>query len=260
MFFEPSPTAYDISWRMFGTHIRVSPWFWLMTVLLGWSYSHLGFVYLFVWLACVFVSVLVHEFGHVMMGRMFGTDGHIVLFGLGGLAIGSNALSNRWQRIAVSFAGPGAGFLLLAGVIALAWKGIHIGWDETGYVPWPEFSGLKNLSPPMNMAILFLIWINLAWGFLNLLPIWPLDGGQISRDFFSWVSPENGVKTAYGISMVVAGLLALNAALPQERAFIPGLGRNDWFMAIFFASFAFNSYQALQAENRRRPWDSDHDW
>src|SRR5262249_10188482 len=177
--FEPSPTPYDISWRMFGTQVRVSPWFWLMTVLLGWSTTHHGFVYLVVWVACVLVSVLVHEFGHVMMGRMFGTDGHIVLFGLGGLAIGSSALSNRWQRIAVSFAGPGASFLLLAAVLAFAWKGIHLGWDETGYVPWPEFSGLQNLSRPMNMAILFLIWINLAWGFLNLLPIWPLDGGQI---------------------------------------------------------------------------------
>src|SRR5438876_7238715 len=95
VFFEPSPTPYDISWRMLGTHVRISPWFWLMTVLLGWSTTQLGFLYLFVWVACVFVSVLVHEFGHVLMGRFFGTDGHIVLFGLGGLAVGSNALSNR---------------------------------------------------------------------------------------------------------------------------------------------------------------------
>src|SRR5262249_8482362 len=118
VFFEPSPTPHDISWRMFGTQVRVSPWFWLITVLLGWSTTHRGFVYLVVWVAWVLVSVLVHEFGHVMMGRIFGTDGHIVLFGLGGLAIGSNAISNRWQRIAVSFAGPGAGFLLLAAVLA----------------------------------------------------------------------------------------------------------------------------------------------
>ena len=261
MFFEPTSSPYDLSWRMLGTHVRVSPWFWLMTVMMGWSTTRIGFQFLVVWIVCVFLSILVHEFGHVLMGRLFGTNGHIVLFGLGGLAIGSNALSNRWQRIAVSFAGPAAGFLLLAVVLFVARDGIYFQWDEMEHDPWPHFQPLPNLSPMVNAGIHFLIWINLAWGLLNLLPIWPLDGGQMSRDFLGWLSPENGIKAAYGISLAVAGLLAVNALLPRDRAIISALAGPDMWLAILFGLFAFNSYQLLQAEGRRKPWDSNQgDW
>jgi hypothetical protein len=94
---------------MFGIPIRVHPMFWLMSVILGYSTIQDGFEYLIIWVACVFVSILIHELGHVIMGRFFGADGHIVLYSFGGLAIGSNSLSSRGQRIAVSFAGRGSG-------------------------------------------------------------------------------------------------------------------------------------------------------
>ena len=68
--------------------------------------------YLVLWIICVFVSILIHEMGHVLMGRLFGAEGHIVLYSFGGLAIGSKRLADRWQRIAVSFAGPLAQFIL----------------------------------------------------------------------------------------------------------------------------------------------------
>ena len=66
-----------------------------------------GFEYLLIWIGCVFGSILIHEMGHVFMGQVFGAQGTIVLYSLGGLAIGSSNLPSRWQRIAVSFAGPG---------------------------------------------------------------------------------------------------------------------------------------------------------
>ena len=69
----------------------------------------------------MFVSILIHEFGHVWMGQAFGSRGHIVLYGFGGLAIGSNRLDSRWQRIAVSFAGPLAGFAFLGILFAVLW-------------------------------------------------------------------------------------------------------------------------------------------
>src|SRR5262245_44712779 len=98
---------------MFGIHVRVHPFFWLIACLLGADYlERLGPVYLLLWVACMFVSILVHELGHVVMGRAFGARGHIVLYSFGGLAIGSSDLPRRWQRVAVLFAGPFAGFLL----------------------------------------------------------------------------------------------------------------------------------------------------
>jgi hypothetical protein len=48
----------------------------------------------------MFISILVHELSHVLMGQAFGAYGHIVLYGFGGLAVGSNQLNVRWQRVA----------------------------------------------------------------------------------------------------------------------------------------------------------------
>src|ERR1700722_8245857 len=72
---EPNQTPFDLRWRMLGTDIRVHPFFWILALFLGW-YRMPGqdgptkMLYLALWVACVFVSVLLHEFGHVLMGRL----------------------------------------------------------------------------------------------------------------------------------------------------------------------------------------------
>ncbi len=121
MFFgSPQPTPFDLHWRMFGIDVRVHPFFWLTAVLLGWSWVDVGLVYLLLWILCVFVSVLIHEMGHVLMGRVFGSDGYILLYSFGGLAFNSNNVRHRWQRVCVSFAGPLAQFVLFGAVLAFA--------------------------------------------------------------------------------------------------------------------------------------------
>src|SRR5437016_2491445 len=45
---------------------------------------------------------------------------------------------------------------------------------------------------PLGHAVRYLLWINLFWGLLNLLPVWPLDGGQISGEVASALSPRHG--------------------------------------------------------------------
>ncbi|HLJ93983.1 MAG TPA: site-2 protease family protein [Gemmataceae bacterium] len=249
MFFEPNRSPYDLNFRLFRIDIRVHPMFWLVSLIMGWNALEDGFGFLLVWVFCVFVSVLVHEMGHVFMGRLFGSHGHIVLYSFGGLAIGSSALRNRWQRIAVYFAGPLAGFLLF------------------GLVWWAARQvDLRMMSPLVTSAVFDLVVINLFWGFLNLLPIWPLDGGQISRDVCEWLTPANGIRVAMGISLVVAGLLAfialINTYSTEPPAIIERLPYLDFlhggYMILLFACLAFNSYQVLQVEGRRKP--SDHEW
>jgi stage IV sporulation protein FB len=250
VFFEPEQTQYDLKWRMFGVPVRVHPWFWLMSLMLGWDLSRLGLQYVLLWVACVFLSILVHELGHVFMGRIFGAHSHIVLHAFGGLAIGSSALHNRWKRIAVYLAGPGAGFILY-GLVWLAMQFV----DPHQSPRWVLF------------ALIFLKWINLGWGLLNLLPIWPLDGGQVSRDFLDWLMPDKGVRVALAISIVTAGLIALNClsvwrlehSLPllDQIPFLENLG--GLYNALLFAALAFNSYQALQVESNRQPWDREWD-
>src|SRR5262249_32667763 len=142
--------------------------------------------------------------------------GQIVLYGLGGLALPAGRMRTRWQHVIVCLAGPGAGFLFL-GLVILCLLGIAPDeWENLeNLVRYylnlaPDFQALVGHSPKREI-IEDLFWINLMWGLVNLLPIWPLDGGQISRDVLTMVSPRSGASAAYGISLVFAGLLAVNA-------------------------------------------------
>jgi Zn-dependent protease len=260
---------------MFGIPVRVHPMFWVLSAVLGWSAVYKGVPYLLVWMGCVFVSILIHELGHVFMGRAFGADGHIVLYTFGGLAIGSNNLPSRGQRILVAFAGPLAGFLFLGAVMAafavLAPVHFDIMVDGIkGLIGLPSQAPREipqPLPPLLQEAIWDLFFINLFWGLLNLLPIWPLDGGQISRDFFTGLSRENGLRISLGISLVVSGLLAIQALSAHAgHPLVPFLWwLGGLYMAIMFGLFALQSFLLLQQGERRPwredwpdPWDRDH--
>jgi stage IV sporulation protein FB len=245
--FEPNETAYDLRWRMFGTPVRVHPMFWLIAVVLGYDATiREGIGFVLAWVACVFVSILLHEFGHVWMGRLFGSHGHIVLYSFGGLAIGSNHLSPRWQRILVLLAGPGIQ-LILWGLLVVTYQRI-----------------VSAAAPAQQESVEFilkmLLWINLAWPILNLLPVWPLDGGQVTREVCQAIAPEKGTAISLGISMVVSGVLAAHALMSsQGHPLLPKpIPEFGMFTAILFAMLCISSFSAMQAENeRRRHWDRD---
>ena len=106
----------------------------------------LGIQYLAIWVACVFVSILLHEFGHVWAGKAFGTDGSIVLYSFGGLAIGASDLRHRWQRVVVYLAGPGIQLALYG---ALWFAEYRIGEKGMENMPEPAyitFGILKSIN------------------------------------------------------------------------------------------------------------------
>lgn len=239
--FEPERTQFDLNWRMFGVHVRVHPMFWLMSALLGYSSAQDGLQFLLVWVLCVLVSILVHELGHVLAGRLFGTDGYIVLYSFGGLAIGSSDLPRRWQRVIVYFAGPLAGFLLFGVVLAMLilLRG-------------------ADLHPLATAAIYDLIGINLFWNVLNLAPIWPLDGGKISREFWEWVLPSPGLLVSLLISGTAAALLSVHSLAARfGHAFLPYVPPLGIFGAIFFGMMALTSFQLYQMERNRQRGEAD---
>ena len=245
---EPQRTAYDLSWRMFGTPIRVHPMFWLFSAMVGWNKLQAGVEYLLLWIACTFLSILVHEFGHVFAGRLFGRKSHIILYSFGGLAVGSNDLPRRWQRIVVCLAGPAAGFLLF-GVVTLV-----------------AFFALPHLDPRefqrwrLLIAVLDMLWLmNLIWSILNLIPIWPLDGGQVSREVLGGLFPGRGLQLSLGISFVLAALLAIHSLMEANgRPLIPWLPFGGTYSAILFGLLALESFQLLQQVNSsQRPWRND---
>jgi Zn-dependent protease len=261
--FDPNETPYDLHFRVGSVPVRVQPWFWLVSALLGWGLAQglagdegavvLGYVLL--WIACSFFSILLHELGHVWMGQAFGSRGHIVLFSFGGLAIGSSDQSARWKRVLVYFAGPGIQLLLWL----LLW-----GLGEVLLAPLPRDARgrLVEWGRPVAAVYVMLSFINLWWPILNLLPVWPLDGGRITRELCEAGSPRSGTEIFFLISAGFSGVLALHCLLGQT----PGGGLpflRDWFQGslfsgIFFAMFCLQSIQLYQLErSRRRPWNDD---
>jgi Zn-dependent protease len=250
--------------------------FWLVALVMGWPLTQdreQGGVRLLLWVAVFFVSILVHELGHVFMGRYFGSHGSILLYGFGGLAIGSSDLPRRSQRIAVYFAGPLAGFLLVGmlalGLLAAAPNMVAPFFQNVlaivGLAPRASLPELPVLTASVLQQAL---WINIFWGLLNLLPIWPLDGGQVARELCAAQWGLRGERAALSLSIALAGLIALHAAVLEYsgQVLIPFLHQvGGMFTAILFLLLAIECYQELQRVRAREPrwndrWDDRTSW
>ncbi|MFO1043882.1 MAG: site-2 protease family protein [Planctomycetaceae bacterium] len=184
--FGTEPTPFDLRMIAFRIPIRVHPSFWIAGVLLSWSPNHPDLMLL--WVLCMFISILVHELGHAVMAEAFGWPSEVLLYWCGGLAF-SNRHHNRthWRDIAVSLAGPFAGFGLFAitAVISVLIK--------------------ERPHPIVAVTIFYLIQINLFWGIVNLLPVYPLDGGQVCLSLVSWAGFRNPGRICAQISVLTAG-------------------------------------------------------
>jgi stage IV sporulation protein FB len=204
---EPAPSPLDLRWRMFGVRVRVHPSFWLFALLFGWPLARAGAGHVAIWVACMFVSILVHELGHVTASRCFGQSAHVVLYSFGGLAIGAWQDLRNWQRMVIALGGPLAGFALYGLVLAL--DHFYLRENLPHRIRFHEAYGT---------ALKSLLYMNLFWNALNLIPVLPLDGGQFLREVLMLGSfPARGYKAALGVSFVVAGLVALYSGLVAAR-------------------------------------------
>jgi Zn-dependent protease len=122
---------------------------------------------------------------------------------------------------------------------------------------------MENMPEPAYITFGILKSINLYWPLLNLLPIWPLDGGKVTREVGSALS-RDGVRISLGISIAVAGFIAIHGLIANQNPNfrIPYLP-TGMFTALFFGALAFESYQLLQQTkflhyeppDDRLPWE-----
>lgn len=238
------PTPLDVRFRLGPIPVRISPWFWLINALLGSQWltaPGFGPIFLAIWVGVCFVSILIHELGHALAYRMFGSPAAILLYGFGGLAFG-NELGSPVKRMIVALAGPFAQFVL-AGIV----------FGSAILTPWPE----ANLYAQMTYR--FLLWVNIVWALFNLLPILPLDGGNVCREGLVLFRARNPDAGAAAISVAVAGVLAaagiamyLNIRVPILEK-IAEVFRPGPFMTLWMVMFAIENYQRYQMATRMRP-------
>jgi Zn-dependent protease len=249
-------TPFDLNFSLFRIPIRVHPFFWIISAVLGdWVFRVWGFPYLLLWIACVFVSILLHELGHALTGRLFGNRAHILLYGFGGLAIGSvDPHNRRWERIAVLLAGPGIQLVLYAILWSVTWYLGEPNSPARGHLLWGGYALLRVVGEPAAVTLCLLMLINLIWPIFNLLPIWPLDGGRIMREVVEGIRPRDGTVISLVISAVVSGILFIHEILAIQGRPLPLLEwlPGSYFNALFMLMFCVMSLQQLQIENARR--------
>ena len=171
--------------KVLGIPTKIDPSFWLLSFFIA---SSRGFnpPLILEWLVVVFISVLFHELGHALVGRRFGLSPQITLYSMGGLTSWTEVTEiSPAKNLAISLAGPAAGFLL-GGICFVAGPAVLTA------VP----------SELFTVAYHDLIWVNIGWGIFNLLPILPLDGGHVLVTLEGWLTKKRDQIISHAISLL----------------------------------------------------------
>ena len=206
--------------------VKIYPLFWALILIIGWinSFSVSGTL---VWAVVILFSVLVHEFGHALTAVAFRQRAEIELSGMGGLTLRHGPPLKFWQEFFIVLNGPLAGILLFF----LSYK----------------LRGLLNEHPyPLLVyAVNVAIYVNFFWTIVNLLPIHPLDGGQLLRIFLEAIMGIRGVKIAFFMSMLFSSAVTVLAFIYQEV-----------FLGSLFFILTFEGYRSWK--NVLSITDQDH--
>ena len=109
------------------------------------------------------LSIVAHEYGHALTGRLFGCETHDINLSMIGGCASMLAMPRRgWQEFLVALAGPLVSFALCG----------------LGFV---AVSFLRVENDFLAYTLVYLFYLNLVLGCFNLLPGFPMDGGRIFR-------------------------------------------------------------------------------
>jgi len=192
------PFAWSIPFgRLFGVTIRIHILFPIVAVGLilraGWEKDLPPGAWIDATAITVvlFLTVLLHEFGHCFGARAVNGDAQeILMWPLGGLAAVDIPHTPRAHFI-TTICGPAVNFVLAVGSLLALWLldnvqpyfGLkYLGRDFTGGVPLYLWGGGTVTLPPLGLTVLLhhLWWVNYFLFLLNvLLAGFPLDGGRI---------------------------------------------------------------------------------
>jgi Zn-dependent protease len=173
-------------------------------------------------LATLFLIVLMHEFGHALACKQVGGQANqIVLWPLGGVAYVSPPQRPGAMLWSIA-AGPLVNVVLLLAALAILIFGGALGISGRAPIFW-DYIGV-------------FAYINLILLKFNLLPVFPLDGGQILRSLL-WF------KFGKARSMMIAaiiGFIGIAALIPYV------ISKNNSWYYIVGAFIAYNCWLGFQ--------------
>ncbi len=175
-----------------GVPVYVSLWFF--AIVGWWGYMSRTLTDGLIWGGGITISILVHEYGHALVAKRYQLQPRILLHGWGGLCAHERAEKDRHDAFIIAM-GPGAGLIL--GVAAYVFGKVMVG------TPFD--------TPIARQIVLVMVYVNIFWSFVNLVPVYPLDGGQLFR--LAMVRALGGAKgervthiVGMGAALIVGGL------------------------------------------------------
>lgn len=208
--------------RFLNIPVYIHPSFWIFLIFFTNIYRGFSAENLIIG-AVMFVSLLVHEYGHALTAYYFGARPSIILEAFGGRAQYNGARMSSKQHFLITLNGP----LFESFLILISYGLLR--------------SGLFDQSQMMQFFLYVTMRVNILWCLLNLIPMMPLDGGQLLRYFLEMKFGRKGFKISLVIGLFSAAVL------------VPYLFFNDLaFFATILLIFAFQHVQMLKTTPKRR--------
>src|SRR5690606_5766025 len=207
-------TVYKLPFRLLGIPVHLDISLLLVLPLLAWIIGNdvelfvkvfqldidpsqlMGGVtpYLYGLLAAIglFLSVLIHELGHSVVGQHYGLKiRRITLWILGGMAQFERIPRQRGTEAIMAIAGPITSFLL-------------------GGLSWLAFHSVPVDAAGLRFVLAYLMYMNVVLAVFNLIPALPLDGGRVLRSLLALRMPYlRATQIAAGTSKFLAVLLGM---------------------------------------------------
>lgn len=240
-----------------GIHVRVHMFFLLFsafTLYLSRPTGAAGVDPGLIWIGAaavviLFVSVLLHEIGHVQMANRLGGDvDHLVIGPFGGLGT-LEIPGHPRQELAAILAGPlvNLAICIASGAILAA----AFGENPTGLL-FPLLEPLNLTTGIWAAKVMKLtFWINWLLFLVNLLPAFPFDGGRALRAGLTLAWPDWSRRasslTATLFARSAAGVLIIVAFAVREMN--NGSPVPPWFALSLLAIFLFFSVRGEDEED-----------
>lgn len=205
--------------RVFGTEVKIHLTFLLLLAGL-WIVTQRGSgveeaLVTTGFILALFLCILLHEFGHILMARRFGIrTPDVILLPIGGVARLERMPEEPRQELLIALAGPAVTLaiaLLLAGVVALRGEPLIL---------MPAEGEAANF-------LLDLVRVNLFLLAFNLVPAFPLDGGRVLRALLTMRMPHvkatriaARIGQALAMGLGVFGLINQNLSMTLIALFV----------------------------------------
>lgn len=204
----------------YRTRVRIS---WLYPLLIAGICFKLGLPMGLALGGILFLSTLLHEFGHIIAGRaMDGTGDEILIWPLGGLAF-VDAPNSTSAQIITAAGGPIVNFFLCS--LTLPFVIVSRAYARAAFNPfYLPMSAEQFGADLINDLLVLTFWLNWSLFLISLLPAYPLDGGRILRAllvsrFPSMQAAEIWVRIAFATALALAV-----TALLMDHTFLMSIG------------------------------------